>query len=70
MVAWGNVIIVRTRVQRPTLNVTTKADTKVYSVDIYVNETKENLKLGGKLWDLLIFERWYLLLGNAGTCNP
>lgn len=46
MVAWGNVIIVRTRVQRPILNVTTKADTNVYSVDIYVNETKENLKLG------------------------
>lgn len=34
--------------QRPTLNVpvTTKADTNVYSVDIYVNETKENLKWG------------------------
>lgn len=32
--------------QRPILNVTTKADTKVYSVDIYVNETKENLKWG------------------------
>lgn len=69
MVVWGNVIIVRTRVQRPTLNVTTKADTNVYSMDIYVNETKENLKLG-KNYETSLFLSDGISLGNAGTCNP
>lgn len=55
--------------QRPTLNVTTKADTNVYSVDIYVNERKENLKWG-KNYETSLFLSDGISLGNAGTCNP